>query len=39
MLLKHREDRIWAKGKLEVHAAIHSVRVLTNGSGATASTP
>jgi hypothetical protein len=39
MLLKHRQDGFWGKGSLCVHAAIHSVRVLTDGSDETASTP
>jgi hypothetical protein len=39
MLLKHRQDGFWGNGKLCVHAAIDSVRALTDGSGETASTP
>jgi hypothetical protein len=35
---KHRQDGGWARGKLCVHAAIPSGRVLTDGSGGTAST-
>jgi hypothetical protein len=39
MLLKHRQDGFWGKGSLCVHAAIDSVRALTDGSDETASTP
>jgi hypothetical protein len=39
MLLKHRQDGGGGEGKLYVHAARHSVRVLTVGSDETASTP
>jgi|GEM_PF-5119013 hypothetical protein len=39
MLLKHRQDGFWSKDNLCVHAAIHSARALTDGSGETASTP
>ena len=39
MLLKHRQDGFWGKGNLCVHAAIDSVRALTDGSDETASTP
>ncbi len=38
MLLKHRQDG-WGMENVCVHAAIHSVRALTDGSGETASTP
>ena len=39
MLLKHRQDGFWGEDGLCVHAAIDSVRVLTDGSAETASTP
>ena len=39
MLLKHRRDGFVGDGNLYVHAARHSARVLTDGSGETASTP
>ena len=39
MLLKHRQGGFVDHGKLHVHAASHSVRVLTVGSDETASTP
>ena len=39
MLLKHRQDGFGGEGNLYVHAATHSVRILTDGSGETASTP
>jgi len=39
MLLKHRQDGGGGEGNLYVHAARHSVRVLTVGSDETASTP
>ena len=38
MLLKHRQDRCWGEGDLRMHVAMHSARVLTDGSGETAST-
>ena len=38
MLLKHRQDRFGGEGNLCVHVAMHSVRILTDGSGETAST-
>jgi hypothetical protein len=38
MLLKHRQDGGGGEGNLYVHAARHSVRVLTAGSDETAST-
>jgi len=38
-LLKHRQGGFVGNGGLYVHAARHSVRVLTDGSGETASTP
>ncbi|MGY2905283.1 hypothetical protein ACVWVY_004304 [Bradyrhizobium sp. URHC0002] len=39
MLLKHRQDRFGSEGNLCVHVVMHSARVLTDGSGETASTP
>jgi hypothetical protein len=39
MLLKHRQDGFVRHGNMYVHAASHSVRVLTVGSDETASTP
>ena len=39
MLLNHRQDGFWGKGNRCMHAAIDSVRVLTYGSGETASMP
>ena len=39
MLLKHRQDGLGGEGNLNVHAVTHSVRILTEGSGETASTP
>jgi hypothetical protein len=39
MLLKHRQDRSGGKGNLYVHVPMHSVRILTDGSGETATTP
>jgi hypothetical protein len=39
MLLKHRHDGFVGDGNLYMHAVRHSVRVLTDGSGKTASTP
>ena len=39
MLLKHRQGGFVGHGNLCVHAATHSVRVLTVGSDETASTP
>ncbi|MEH2499271.1 hypothetical protein V1294_005750 [Bradyrhizobium sp. AZCC 1678] len=39
MLLKHRQGGSGGEGNLYVHAARHSVRVLTAGSDETASTP
>jgi hypothetical protein len=39
MLLKHRQDRFGGEGNLYVHVVTHSVRILTDGSGKTASTP
>jgi hypothetical protein len=38
-LLKHRQDGFGGEGDLYVHGLMHSVRVLTDGSGETASTP
>ena len=39
MLLKHRHGGFVGDGNLYMHAVSHSVRVLTDGSGETASTP
>jgi hypothetical protein len=39
MLLKHRQDGFGGEGSLYVHVVMHSVRILTDGSGETASTP
>jgi hypothetical protein len=39
MLLKHRQDRFGGESNLCVHVVMHSVRILTDGSGETASTP
>jgi hypothetical protein len=39
MLLKHRQDGFVSNDGLYVHAATDSVRILTDGSGETASTP
>ena len=39
MLLQHRQNGFGGKGNLYVHGVMHSVRVLTDGSGETASTP
>jgi hypothetical protein len=39
MLLKHRQDGVGGEGSLYVHVVMHSVRILTDGSGETASTP
>ena len=39
MLLKHRQDGLVSNDGLYVHAATDSVRILTDGSGETASTP
>ena len=39
MLLKHWQDRFGGKGNRHVHAAKHSLRILTDASGETASTP
>lgn len=39
VLLKHRQDGFWGEGNLCVHGAMLSVRILTDGSGETASTP
>jgi len=38
VLLQHRQDGLGGKGKLYVHGVIDSVRILTDGSGKTAST-
>jgi len=39
VLLKHRQDGFWGEGNQGVHGVTLSVRVLTDGSGETASTP
>ena len=39
VLLKHRQDGCGGEGNLYVHGVTHSVRILTDGSGETASTP
>jgi hypothetical protein len=39
VLLKRRQDGFGSEGDLYVHGLMHSVRVLTDGSGETASTP
>ena len=39
VLLKHRQDGFWGEGNLCVHGVTLSVRLLTDGSGETASTP
>ena len=39
MLLKHRQDGLGGEGSLYVHGVLHSARILTDGSGKTASTP
>jgi hypothetical protein len=39
VLLKHRQDGFWGEGNLCVHGVTHSVRILTDSSGETASTP
>ena len=39
MLLKHRQDGFGGEGNLCVHVVMHSARILTDGSGETASTP
>ena len=39
MLLKHRQDGFGGEGSLYVHVVMHSARILTDGSGETASTP
>ena len=39
MLLKHRQDGFWGEGNQCVHGVTLSVRILTDGSGETASTP
>jgi hypothetical protein len=39
VLLKHRQGGFWEEGNLCVHGVTHSVRILTDGSGETASTP
>jgi len=39
VLLKHRQDGFWGEGNQCVHGVTLSVRILTDGSGETASTP
>ena len=39
MLLKHQQDGFGREGNLYMHAVMHSARILTDGSGETASTP
>jgi hypothetical protein len=39
MLLKYRQDGFGGEGNVCVHELRHSLRVLTDGSGETASTP
>jgi hypothetical protein len=39
MLLKHRQDGFGGEGSWRMHVVTHSARVLTDGSGKTASTP
>ena len=39
MLLKHRQGGFWEEDNLCVHGVTHSVRIVTDGSGETASTP
>jgi hypothetical protein len=39
MLLKHRQDGLGGEGSLYVHGVLHSARILTDGSGKTATTP
>ena len=39
MLLKHRQNGFGDEGNLCVHVPMHSGRILTDGSGETASTP
>jgi hypothetical protein len=39
MLLKHRQDGFEGEGWLNMHVAMHSARILTDGSGEAASTP
>jgi hypothetical protein len=39
MLPKHRQDRCGVEGNLYVHVPMDSVRILTGGSGETASMP
>src|SRR5215216_4627349 len=38
-LLKHQQDGFWGQGNLYMHVVMHSARILTDGSGETASTP
>jgi hypothetical protein len=38
MLLKHRQDGFGGEGNLCMHVVMHSVGILTDGSGKTAST-
>jgi hypothetical protein len=39
MLLKRQQDGFGGKGNLYMHVVMHSARILTDGSGETASTP
>ena len=39
MLLKHRQDGGGGEGNLYMHVELHNVRILTDGSSETASTP
>ena len=39
MLLKHRQDGFGGEGHWHMHVVMHSARILTDGSGETASTP
>jgi hypothetical protein len=38
MLLKHRQDGFGGEGHWHMHVVMHSARILTDGSGETAST-
>ena len=39
MLLKRQQDGFRGEGDLHMHVVMHSARILTDGSGETASTP
>jgi hypothetical protein len=39
VLLKHRQGGFWEEDNLCVHGVTHGVRIVTDGSGETASTP